>query len=114
LGSVQSVRSRTFENKRGAGDAKSQASLDPAVEAEIRRIMQVHEQARGPSLMEIHQQKKKEEAESAAGTAKGSTAWKWNRDKDLDFGRSVDKNALDRIYGSAATDLKGKFQGGFG
>lgn len=117
LGSVQSVRSRTFENKRGAAaagdDAKSQASLDPAVEAEIRRIMQAHEQARGPSLMEIHQQKK-EEAERAAGTAKGSTSWKWNRDKDLDFGRSVDKNALDRVYGNASTDLKSKFQGGFG
>jgi hypothetical protein len=91
--------------------------LDPAVQAEIDQIMKAHEQSRGPSLMEMHQQKKAKQEAAAAASRSGSQkkrAWNWNRDRDLDSGRGVDKNALSRIYGEASSDLMDKFQGGFG
>jgi hypothetical protein len=119
--SGQSMRGRAFENKRGGGkDTASSEALDPAVRAEIEQIMQAHEQSRGPSLMEMHQQKKKAEKDAAAiaatnrGSSSRKAAWKWNRDRDLESGRGVDRNALNRVYGEASSDLKNKFHGGFG
>jgi hypothetical protein len=126
LGSLQSgpsSRARAFENKRGGGGGRAgapDAPLDPAVRAEIEQIMQAHEEARGPSLMEIHQEKKKAEREAAnaaAAAAQGGSkkaGWKWNRDRDLGSDRGVDRDALNRVYGEASSDLKNKFQGGFG
>jgi hypothetical protein len=87
------------------------APVDPAVQAEMDAIMDLHRQARGPSLLEQHRLKKSEEkAEAEKG---GKAEWKWSRDKDLDDGRRVDKNNLKMIMGGAASNLKDKFQGGF-
>jgi len=49
----------------------------------------------------------------AAKNSGGKKEWKWSRDKDLDAGRRVDKDALGMILGGAAGDLKSKFSGGF-
>jgi hypothetical protein len=43
----------------------------------------------------------------------GKGDWKWSRDKDLDEGRRVDKDALHQVLGGAATELKTKFQGSY-
>jgi hypothetical protein len=107
--SGQPIRSRGFEAKSKAAteDAKP---MDPAVRAEIDAIRKAHEESRGPSLLEVHREKKAQEAKEKEGK---SESWKWNRDKDLDSGRRVDKNALNMIFGGAGSDLKKKFQGGF-
>lgn len=116
LGSIkagQPMKSRTFEGKpsnRGTA-LDEEKPMDPSIKAEIDEIMNAHEQARGPSLMEAHLQKKAEESKQSSGK---KASWKWSRDKDLDSGRNVDKNALNMILGGASSDLKSKFQGGFG
>ena len=53
---------------------------------------------------------KQQEKKEAAGK---DGAWKWSREKDLDAGRRVDKDALHMVLGGAAENLKTKFQGGF-
>lgn len=109
--SGQTARSRTFETKSKVDVAPPSVAVDAAIKAEIDAIMDAHEEARGPSLMEIHRQKKAQESKEKEGDHKPS--WKWNRDKDLDAGRRVDKDALNMILGSASTELRKKFQGGF-
>ncbi len=108
--SGQAIKSRGFQNKKSK-DTKEAPPVHPAVQAEMDAIMQAHEDARGPSLMDLHQSKKTQEKELAA--ASGKKEWKWSRDKDLDAGRRVDKDALGMILGGAADDLKSKFAGGF-
>jgi len=112
--SGQPIRSRGFENKSKTGQDTDagRPKIDPKVQAEVDEIMRAHEEARGPSLMELHRQKKAEEAATNGGE-KGKS-WGWNREKDLDQGRRVDKKALNMIFGGAKTDLKEKFHGGFG
>jgi hypothetical protein len=111
------MKSRTFkaQSKAGQQDASgSGRAMDPSVKAEMDAIMQAHSDARGPTLVEQHRMKKEQERQeraSAGGGKKGD--WKWSRDKDLDSGRRVDKNALNMILGGATDDLKKKFQGGF-
>lgn len=107
--SGQSMKSRTFETKAASSSDRKEV-LDPAVQAEIDDIVKRHEDSRGPSLMELHRQKKAQE--SKEGSDKKS--WGWNRDKDLDDGRRVDKKALNMVLGGASSDLKKKFHGGFG
>ena len=81
------------------------------MKVEMDAIMQAHQDARGPSLMDQHRLKKSREKESASSSSKNE--WKWSRDKDLDAGRRCDKDALGMILGGAADNLKSKFMGGF-
>ena len=107
------MKSRKFQGKaKNSGD--DAAPVDPSVKAEMDAIMQAHQSARGPSLMEEHQaaKKAKQEEEQQQGNDTNKP-WKWSRNKDLDAGRRVDKDALQMVLGGAATGLQSKFQGGF-
>ena len=105
--SGQPIRSRQFDGKTRGDAAASEKAVDPKIQAEIRSIRQAHEDLRGPSLMEQHRAMKQQEAEEKQ--KQGKESWKWNRDKDLDAGRRVDKDALSMILGGAGKDLKSKF-----
>jgi hypothetical protein len=105
------IKARKFTGKASTDD--DIALVDPSVKAEMDAIYKAHHAARGPSLMEAHQaaahDKKAQEA-----VADGSTqSWNWNRNEDLDKGRRVDTNALEMVFGGAASGLKSKFQGSF-
>ena len=108
--SGQSIRSRQFQNKKARHGEDVPRPVHPAIQAEMDAIMQAHEKARGPSLVEQHRAKKRQEKEAAIGD---KAEWKWNRENDLDAGRRVDKDALHMILGGASENLKTKFQGGF-
>jgi hypothetical protein len=103
------TRSRNFESKSKKGSNESEIPVDPKIRAEMDSIMQAHSDARGPSLVEQHRQDKAQK-DQESGADKN---WKWSRDKDLDSGRRVDKNALNMVFGDATDNLKKKFQGGF-
>lgn len=105
----QPLRNRKFGAQSKADREPEQKAVDPSVQAEIDAIMRAHEEARGPSLLEIHRQTK---MEANRGGGESNKSWKWARDKDLDAGRRVDKNALNMILGGASKDLKSKFHGG--
>jgi hypothetical protein len=110
----QPVRSRQFEGKKRArsGREDQHVPIDPAVQLEILAIRQAHDDARGPSLLGQHRERK-QQAAAAAKSAQSSSgqqgSWKWDRDRDLDDGRRVDKDALNMILGGAGGDLKTKF-----
>ena len=106
------IKSRGFQNKKARG-GEDAPQVHPAVQAEMDAIMHAHENARGPSLMDIYQSKKAQEKELAASASDGKNKFNWSRDADLDAGRRVDKNALGMILGGAADNLKTKFAGGF-
>ncbi len=110
--SGQPMKSRGFENKktRGGDEEVSQAPIHPAIQAEMDAIMQAHKEARGPSLFDQHRAKKQQEKAAEAGKKQ---EWSWKRDKDLDEGRRVDKDALHMVLGGAKDNLKTKFHGGF-
>ena len=108
--SGQPMRNRGFQAQEVAGSGSTKRK-DPKIQAEIDAIMQAHEESRGPSLMELHKQKKAQEAEQASD-AKSGGKWKWDREKDLDAGRRVDKANLSLVWGGAGTDLKQKFHKG--
>jgi hypothetical protein len=115
LGAVKSgqpMRNRKFEAKSRASAEPDQPMVDAAVKAEIDAMRQAHEESRGPSLMEQHRQKKRAEQAAAAAAGK-KPSWKWNRDKDLDAGRRVDKDQLNMILGGAGKDLKSKFSSSY-
>lgn len=107
------IKSRTFRNEK-AKDPRSDvtvgAPLDPKIQKQVDDIMKLHEQARGPSLMEQHrermEQKKREKNQKQDG-------WSWSREKDLDAGRRVDKSHLHMVMGGASSELKNKFQGSY-
>jgi hypothetical protein len=110
--SGQPARSRGFQpDGIVTGEAIVIQRKDPKIQAEIDSIMQAHEDARGPSLMELHRQKKSQDAAQAMGK-KGDTKFQWSREKDLDAGRRVDKANLNMVLGGAGSDLKKKFHGG--
>ena len=69
--------------------------------------MNAHSNARGPSLIDQHRAKKEMDKQTKSGKP---AEWKWSRDKDLDAGRRVDKDALSMVLGGAADNLKDKFQ----
>lgn len=102
------MKSRGFENKKA--QQKVAGPIHPAIQAEMDAIMEAHNAARGPSMFEQHRAKKQQEKKEATG---GKQGWKWNRERDLDEGRRVDKDALHMVLGGAADNLKTKFQGGF-
>uniref|UniRef100_A0A6T7JAS5 DUF3752 domain-containing protein n=1 Tax=Attheya septentrionalis TaxID=420275 RepID=A0A6T7JAS5_9STRA len=112
------LKNRTFKNEKnrgGGGSEEPAVPLNPKMQAEMDAIMKAHVDARGPSLIEQHRAKKaNEKAERAAAAAMGGKGeFKWSRDKDLDEGRRVDKDALHQVLGGAATELKTKFQGSY-
>eukprot|EP00536_Pseudo-nitzschia_multiseries_P014030 jgi/Psemu1/310539/fgenesh1_kg.649_\ len=111
--SGQAIKSRGFQNKKSRDADKNTPTIHPAVQAEMDAIMEAHQDARGPSLADLHRSKIAQEKELAARASNGKKEWKWNRDKDLDAGRRVDKDALGMILGGAKDDLKSKFAGGF-
>ena len=109
-----SQRSRGFQTKSKAENPESSGRvLDPKVKAEMDDIMQAHAESRGPTLVEQHRMKKEQERQEKAAGKGNKGEWKWSRDRDLDAGRKVDKNALHQVLGGAVSDLKNKFQGGF-
>ena len=61
--SGQAIKSRGFQNKKSRGE-KEAPPIHPAVQAEMDAIMQAHETARGPSLMDQHQAKISQEKET--------------------------------------------------
>ncbi|KAL7540125.1 hypothetical protein ACHAXR_010942 [Thalassiosira sp. AJA248-18] len=111
-------RSRTFKNEKNRGQsipASAQRNnaqpINPEVLEEVNAIQKAYEESRGPSLLDAHQQMQHETKQQQQGQKKD---WKWSRDKDLDDGRRVDKNALHLVLGGASTELKSKFQGSLG
>ena len=110
MNSDGALKSRTFRNEKSSSTAQP-VPLDPKVQEEINAVKQAYNEARGPSLLETHRQQKKEKAASSVKNQKED--WKWNREKDLDEGRRVDKNALKMVLGGAADGLNDKFQGSF-
>jgi hypothetical protein len=62
--------------------------------------------------MDQHRAIKSKEREAAASGGKKKD-FQWSRDKNLDDGRRVDKDALGMILGGASDNLKTKFHGGF-
>lgn len=107
--SGQALKSRTFRGESKSALDTRVLPVNPDIQAEMDSIMQAHSDARGPSLVEQHRQRKAE----VAADADDNKSWNWNRDNDLDSGRRVDKNALNMVLGGAVEGLKNKFQGGF-
>ncbi|KAL9181635.1 hypothetical protein ACHAXT_010440 [Thalassiosira profunda] len=117
-GIQKSTRSRTFKNEKNRGQpiaatAQSQGPINPKVLEEVSAIQRAYEESRGPSLFDEHRQKQQDlkQKQQEDGQKKD---WKWNREKNLDDGRRVDKNALHMVLGGASTELKSKFQGSLG
>jgi Protein of unknown function (DUF3752) len=108
-------KTRNFQNKKvnDRVPAQEEEIMDPKIQAEVDAIYAAHREARGPSLMDQHRGKVAEEKAAKAAAAQGG-GFGWNRDKDLDAGRRVDKDALNMILGGAGSELKDKFQGGYG
>lgn len=87
--SKSNFRGRTFKNSKSKSAAAPAAeTVNPVVLAEVQAIQQAYEESRGPSLLDAHRQNKKEKQEDNK-----KQEWKWNREKNLDDGRRVDKNA---------------------
>ena len=58
------LKNRTFKNEKNRGEEESFPNtepVDPRMKAEMHEIMQAHNDARGPSLIEQHREKKAEE-----------------------------------------------------
>jgi hypothetical protein len=108
-------KTRNFQNKKVHDRAPTHEEeiMDPKIQAEVDAIYAAHREARGPSLMDQHRGKVAEEKAAKAAASQGG-GFGWNRDKDLDAGRRVDKDALKMILGGAGSELKDKFQGGYG
>jgi hypothetical protein len=85
--------------------------MDPQLQKQLTQIQQSYSNSRGPSLMEMHQEKKKKDKMMRGTDTSGE--WKWSRESDLDKGRKVDKEYLKMCMGGASTDLKNKFQGNY-
>ena len=99
------MKSRNFQNKKNCAAATTTAPIDPSVQAEVDAIRQRHAESRGPSLMDQHTQKNKQQQKQQR-----ANGFSWNREKNLDDGRRVDKDALKMMMGGGSA-LKEKFQG---
>ena len=107
--SKSDFRGRKFRNSKSKSEsAPATAPINPEVLAEVHAIHQAYQESRGPSLLDAHRQSKAQQQQQD----KKSEEWKWNREKNLDDGRRVDKNALHMVLGGASTELKSKFQSG--
>ena len=114
LSSIKSghtIKSRGFRNEK-APEEKNEGPIHPKIQREMDDIIQAHKEARGPSLLLQHREKVQQEKKKKMAM-NSKEEWKWNRDKDLDAGRRVDKDALKMVLGGAAANLQTKFQGGF-
>mmetsp|Transcript_30201 Transcript_30201/g.63685 ORF Transcript_30201/g.63685 Transcript_30201/m.63685 type:complete len:649 (-) Transcript_30201:493-2439(-) len=114
-GGSKSTRGRTFKNEKNRGQSIAAASannepINPEVLEEVNAIKRAYEESRGPSLIDAHRQMQHDKKQQQAGQKE----WTWNRDKNLEDGRRVDKNALHLVLGGASTELKSKFHGGHG
>lgn len=107
--SKSDFRGRKFKNSKSKSNvAPAAAPINPEIMAEVQAIQQAYQESRGPSLLDAHRQNKAQQQQQD----KKSGEWKWNREKNLDDGRRVDKNALHMVLGGASTELKSKFQSG--
>ena len=109
----KSLQSRTFKNERNRNQSATSSNnekINPQVLAEVQAIQAAYADSRGPSLLDAHRQQKQQQLELQSSQKE----WKWNREKNLDDGRRVDKNALHLVLGGAKTELAGKFQGSLG
>mmetsp|Transcript_4050 Transcript_4050/g.8736 ORF Transcript_4050/g.8736 Transcript_4050/m.8736 type:complete len:654 (-) Transcript_4050:249-2210(-) len=112
--SADPCKSRKFKNEkvRGGGPNAVASEAGPQLsaqqQAEMEAIRRRVEEARGPTLIEQHKQKKAEETEAAKKSGRDKD-FKWNRDRDLDAGRRVDKDHLHMVLGGAKEGLKDKF-----
>lgn len=109
------LKTRKFKNEKQRGGSDSTNNDQPPVisarlQKQMDDVIKAHTEARGPSLIEQHRQKKAEEKKAAALNS-GGNEWNWSK-SDLDAGRRVDKKALGQILGGAAKGLTDKFQGG--
>jgi hypothetical protein len=79
----------------------------------MEKVMKEHETARGPSLIDSHRSKISEQKEEKKKkkAEKGGGKYDWNRERDLDSGRKVDKNLLGMVLGGAKKELGEKFHG---
>jgi hypothetical protein len=119
-GISKSTRSRTFKNEKMRGQAiisyaetkSTIEQINPEVLDEVNAIQRAYEQSRGPSLLDAHRQKTLE-SKMQQQQQRGNE-FTWSRDKNLEDGRRVDKNALHQVMGGAKTELKSKFQGSLG
>lgn len=113
----KSLQSRTFKNERNRGTNVSSSNMNnnepihPQVLAQVNAIQQAYAESRGPSLLDAHRRQQQEAKEQNGDKTK---EWKWDREKNLDDGRRVDKNALHLVLGGAKTELASKFQGSLG
>jgi hypothetical protein len=117
------MKSRTFERKSKSSATQesgqqhnTEIPMDSSMKAELSSILQAHRDARGPTLIEQHrinQANLEREKKKMRSNANGENSFEWSRDKDLDAGRRVDKEALQLIMGGANNGLQDKFQGGF-
>ena len=105
------MKNRNFENRKASDTAVREIPIDPSVQAEVDAIIQAHREARGPTLIDQH--RAKAAAEKAENEKDSNPSFGWSREKDLDAGRRVDKEALRLIMGGAGGGLSDKFQGGF-
>jgi hypothetical protein len=111
---AKGIKSRGFRNDKNASRlarTSQDLPLEPKIQQEVNEIIKLHQDARGPSLVEQHREQK---AKEKASLQKDEQRWDWNREKDLDAGRRVDKSHLRMVMGGASSDLKSKFQGGYG
>jgi hypothetical protein len=119
-GISKSTRSRTFKNEKMRGQAiisyaetkSTIEQINPEVLDEVNAIQRAYEQSRGPSLLDAHRQKTLES--KIQQQQQRGNEFTWSRDKNLEDGRRVDKNALHQVKGGAKTELKSKFQGSLG
>mmetsp|Transcript_8017 Transcript_8017/g.18099 ORF Transcript_8017/g.18099 Transcript_8017/m.18099 type:complete len:630 (-) Transcript_8017:1145-3034(-) len=117
-GIAKSTSSRTFKNEKQRGQCipasahgNSAEPINPKVLEEVNAIQRAYEESRGPSLLDAHRQKLQESKRLPPGQKED---YKWSREKNLDDGRRVDKNALHQVLGGASTELRSKFQGSLG
>ena len=112
--SADPTKSRKFKNEKARGGGAGPVDVGPQLtaqqQAEVDAIRRQVEEARGPTLIDQHRQKRAEEKEAARQSGKDKD-FNWNRDRDLDAGRRVDKDHLHMVLGGAKEGLKDKFQG---
>ena len=112
--SADPTKSRKFKNEKARGGSSGPVDVGPQLtaqqQAEVDAIRRQVEEARGPTLIDQHRQKRAEEKEAARKSGKDKD-FNWNRDRDLDAGRRVDKDHLHMVLGGAKEGLKDKFQG---
>ena len=105
------LKTRSFQNRKAPSSAIPEAPVNPSLQAEVDAIMKVHREARGPTLMEQH--RANIATKNAEKDKTSNASFEWSREKDLDSGRRIDKEALRLLLGGASGGLSDKFQGGF-